>query len=65
MKKLTSLLLALILIFTLAACAKKAEPAGEAVSFTVTVTDLEGNETTFEYTSSAATVVLVAYPNLP
>ena len=56
MKKRISLLLALVMMFTLVACAKKAEPAGEAVSFTVTVTDLEGNESIFEYTSSAATV---------
>ncbi|MBR2310460.1 MAG: DUF4430 domain-containing protein [Oscillospiraceae bacterium] len=55
MKKLISLLLALVLVFTLAACdAKESTPA--AASFKVVVTDLEGSETTFEYTSSAASV---------
>ena len=56
MKKLISLSLALIMIFALVSCAKNTEPAKEAVSFTVTVTDLEGNENTFEYSSNAATV---------
>ena len=57
MKKLISLLLVLALVFTLAACGAKEEaPAANAVSFKVVVTDLEGNETTFEYTSSAASV---------
>lgn len=56
MKKALSLLLALALILSLAACSKKAEAPAEAVAFTVVVTDLEGNETTFEYTSSAASV---------
>ena len=56
MKKMISLLLALALVFTLAACGTKEEPAAEAASFKVVVTDLEGNETTFEYTSDAASV---------
>ena len=56
MKKLISLLLALALVFTLAACGNKEEPAPEAASFKVVVTDLEGNETAFEYSSNAASV---------
>ena len=57
MKKLISLLLALALVLTLAACGtKKEEPAAEGVSFKVVVTDLEGKETSFEYTSAAASV---------
>ena len=62
MKRMISALLALVLLFALAACGNKTETAAEAVSFTVIVTDLEGKETSFEYTSSAATVgeVLVA-----
>lgn len=62
MKKMISMLLVLAMVFALAACGTKEAPAAGAVSFQVVVTDLEGNETTFEYTSSAATVgeVLVA-----
>lgn len=62
MKRMISALLALVLLFALVACGKKTEAPAEAVSFTVIVTDLEGNETTFEYTSSASNVgkVLVA-----
>ena len=57
MKNLISLLLALVLVFAMAACgAKKEAPAPEAVSFKVIVTDLEGNETAFEYASGAASV---------
>ena len=56
MKKLISLMLVLVMILTLAACSTKKEPAAEAVSFKVIVTDLEGNESTFEYTSNAASV---------
>ena len=57
MKKLISLLLALVMVYSLTACAaKKDAPATDAVSFKVIVTDLEGNETAFEYTSSAASV---------
>ena len=57
MKRTLSLLLVLVLVFALAACGAKEEaPASGAVSFTVVVTDLEGNETTFQYTSSAASV---------
>ena len=46
----------------LAACGKQTEASTEAVAFKVIVTDLEGKETTFEYTSSASNVgeVLVA-----
>ena len=54
MKRILSVLLVLIMLFALAACGKKAEEPAEAAVFTVIVTDLEGNETTFEYSSSAA-----------
>ena len=57
MKRTLSLLLALVMVFALTACGAKEEaPAADAVSFKVVVTDLEGNETAFEYTSSAASV---------
>lgn len=74
MKKLLSLLLALVLVFGLIACgntnAPETVPATEptvetnedtqaevvGVPFTVMVTDVDGTETTFEYTSDAATV---------
>ena len=71
MKKLLSLLLALVMAFCLIACgtadtpettegtpettaSTEAEVTG--VAFKVVVTDLDGNETTFDYTSDAATV---------
>ena len=53
MKRTLSLLLVLILIFALTACGQKADAPAEPLSFTVIVTDLEGNEATFEYTSDA------------
>ena len=56
MKRMISMLLALVMVFGLAACGAKEEAPAEAVSFTVVVTDLEGNETTFAYTSDAASV---------
>lgn len=63
MKKILALILALAMTFALAACGGSnagntdgdaQTPAGK--TFTVVVTDLEGNETKFEYTSDAATV---------
>lgn len=56
MKRMISLLLVLVMLFALASCGKKTDAPAEAVTFTVIVKDLEGNETTFEYTSSAASV---------
>ena len=56
MKKMLSLMLVLVMVLALTACSTKKEPAAEAVSFKVIVTDLEGNETAFEYTSNAASV---------
>ena len=74
MKKLLSLLLALVMVFGLIACgstnAPETQPATEptaattepnqaeavGVPFTVIVTDVDGTEATFEYTSDAATV---------
>ena len=49
MKKLLSLLLVLIMVFTLVACSAK-------TSFTVITTDLEGKETTHKIKTDAATV---------
>ena len=49
MKKLLSLLLVLVMVFTLVACSAK-------TSFTVVTTDLEGNETTHKIKTEAATV---------
>lgn len=62
MKKTLALLLALVMLFAMTACGKKEAPAAASVSFKVIVTDLDGNESSFEYTSSAASVgeVLVA-----
>ena len=75
MKKLLSLLLALVMVFGLIACGNTtapettpstepsaevtdaptdAQPAG--ISFTVVVTDVDGTEAAFEYTSDAETV---------
>lgn len=56
MKRTLSLLLALVMIVALVGCGTKKEAPSTAVSFKVIVTDLEGNETAFEYTSSAASV---------
>ena len=56
MKKTLSLLLALIMVIALVGCSANKEAPSAAVSFKVIVTDLDGNETAFEYTSSAASV---------
>lgn len=75
MKRILSLLLALIMVFSLVACgtaeapettpatepavettAATTEAAPTGASFTVVVTDLDGSEATFAYTSDAATV---------
>ena len=56
MKQMISMLLALILVFSLSACAAKETAPAEPVTFQVVVTDLEGNESTYEYTSDAASV---------
>ena len=57
MKRMISLLLALVMVFALTACGAKEEaPAADAVSFKVVITDLDGKETTFEYSSNAASV---------
>ena len=55
MKKLISLLLVMVMVLGLVACGN-AEPKATGASFTVIVADLEGKETTFEYTSDKATV---------
>ena len=56
MKRTLALLLALIMVIALVGCSAKKEASSAAVSFKVVVTDLDGNETAFEYTSSAASV---------
>ena len=57
MKRTLSLLLALVMVFVLTACGAKEEaPVANTISFKVVVTDLEGNETAFEYSSSADSV---------
>ena len=56
MKRTLSLLLALIMVIALVGCSANKEAPSAAVSFKVVVTDLDGNETAFEYTSSAASV---------
>ncbi len=60
MKKTLALILALVMSLTLVACGGNADSGKDAnvkgKAFTVVVTDLEGNETKFEYTSDAATV---------
>ena len=56
MKRTLSLLLALIMVIALVGCSAKKEAPSSAVSFKVVVTDLNGNETAFQYTSSAASV---------
>ena len=55
MKKLISLLLVMVMVLSLVACGKE-QPKATGASFTVVVADLEGQETTFEYTSDKATV---------
>ena len=50
MKKLLSLLLVLVMVFTLVAC------GANKTSFTVVTTDLDGKETTHEIKTDAATV---------
>lgn len=56
MKRTFALLLALVMLFAMTACGKKEAPATTPVAFKVIVTDLDGNETSFAYTSSAASV---------
>ena len=56
MKRTLSLLLALIMVIAMVGCSANKEAPSAAVSFKVIVTDLDGNETAFEYTSSAASV---------
>ena len=56
MKRTLSLLLALIMVIAMVGCSANKEAPSAAVSFKVVVTDLDGNETAFEYTSSAASV---------
>ncbi len=56
MKKTLALILALVMSLALVACGGGDNQTPTGKSFTVVVTDLEGNETKFEYTSEAATV---------
>lgn len=54
MKKFIAILLALTLVFALTACGEA--KTASACTFTVIVTDLDGNSNTFNYTSEAKTV---------
>lgn len=56
MKQLISMLLALVMVFALTACSTKEAPEKAPAAFKVIVTDLEGNESTYEYTSNAPSV---------
>lgn len=59
MKRTIALLLVLVMALTLAACGNGKAPettAAAGVDFTVIVTDLDGKDTTFQYTSDKATV---------
>ena len=67
MKKLLSLLLCLVMVLTMAACtsapaettstpAQTTSAPSAGIPFTVIVTDSDGTETTFRYTSDAASV---------
>lgn len=53
MKKLIAWILTLMMVLSLAACGSepKAEAPAASTDFTVVVTDLEGTETTFQYSS--------------
>ena len=55
MKKILSVLLALVMVFTLVACSA-AKSETKNASFKVIATDLDGKETTFDYTTDKATV---------
>jgi len=55
MKRMIILLLTLAFLFAMTGCgAKKAAAPASPVTFKVVVTDLDGNESTFTYTSGAA-----------
>ena len=62
LKKLLSMILCVVLVAAMAlfatGCMENGteEATGESVSFTVIVVDLEGKETTYEVTTTAATV---------
>ena len=62
LKKLLSMILCVVLVAAMALFATgcmengKEEATGESVSFTVIVVDLEGKETTYEITTTEATV---------
>ena len=58
MKKILALILVLAMSLALVACGGNADSGkgGEPKAFTVVVTDVDGNETKFEYTSDAASV---------
>ena len=57
MKKITAFLLSLILLLSFAGCAQeKPETTGQTVDFTFIAVDLEGNEKTFQITTTKSTV---------
>ena len=56
MKKLLALALVLITLVSLTACGAPKETAGPEVTFTISIVDADGNETTQEITTNKATV---------
>jgi len=56
MKKLLALILAIVTLISLTACGAPAEAEGPKVTFTLTVVDGDGNETTHEIETTKKTV---------
>ena len=56
MKKLLALVLVLITLVSLTACGAPKETAGPEVTFTISIVDADGNETTQEITTNKTTV---------
>ena len=56
MKKLLALILAIVTLISLTACGAPAEAEGPKVTFTLTVVDGDGNETTHEIETTKTTV---------
>ena len=56
MQKLLALVLVLITLVSLTACGAPKETAGPEVTFTISIVDADGNETTQEITTNKATV---------
>lgn len=56
MKKLLALILAILTLVSLTACGAAKEAEGPKVTFTLTVVDVDGNETTHEIETTKKTV---------